>query len=248
MKNEYIRIGVLVSLLYVGTLFLIAIIVATQQDQTWMDLNEWGDYFAGSLQILALGWFVATLVLQAKELSAQREELRLTRSEMKEAREVWSAQQAEQKRLAIATEEANKLAAKGQFFVQLPLLINSIETSVGGMIGDLRIVPEEELGGQKNPWRKLFSNVHRMSIENENPITSFLLIKEKIDAPGNPVFVEDDMNWVIELLVNKSPDFQIFRSALKHLIDEANAIRMGHLIPTEILECANMLNIANAPE
>ncbi len=49
--------------------------------------NEIGDTFAGIAGVLAFLWIIITVWLQSQELSAQREELRLTRLEMKEQRE-----------------------------------------------------------------------------------------------------------------------------------------------------------------
>ncbi len=49
--------------------------------------NEIGDTLAGIAGVLAFLWIIITVWLQSQELSAQREELRLTRLEMKEQRE-----------------------------------------------------------------------------------------------------------------------------------------------------------------
>ena len=48
--------------------------------------NEIGDTLAGFAGALAFVWIIVTVMLQSKELKAQREELRLTRSEMEEQR------------------------------------------------------------------------------------------------------------------------------------------------------------------
>lgn len=49
--------------------------------------NEIGDTLAGFAGALAFVWIIVTVMLQSKELKAQREELRLTRSEMEQQRE-----------------------------------------------------------------------------------------------------------------------------------------------------------------
>ena len=48
--------------------------------------NEIGDTLAGFAGALAFVWIIVTVMLQSRELKAQREELRLTRSEMEEQR------------------------------------------------------------------------------------------------------------------------------------------------------------------
>ncbi|SMP02749.1 putative phage abortive infection protein [Shimia sagamensis] len=49
--------------------------------------NEIGDTLAGVAGALAFLWIIVTVMLQSKELAAQREELRLTRIEMSEQKE-----------------------------------------------------------------------------------------------------------------------------------------------------------------
>jgi len=48
--------------------------------------NEIGDTFAGLFGSLAFVWIIVTVLLQGRELAAQREELKLTRLEMEEQR------------------------------------------------------------------------------------------------------------------------------------------------------------------
>ena len=55
--------------------------------------NQIGDFLAGAFAPLAFLWLVATVLVQAQELSAQREELELTRAEMKANRGVAEATQ-----------------------------------------------------------------------------------------------------------------------------------------------------------
>lgn len=50
--------------------------------------NELGDFLAGFFAPLAFAWLAYAVVIQSKELSAQKEELRLTRKEMELTREV----------------------------------------------------------------------------------------------------------------------------------------------------------------
>jgi hypothetical protein len=57
--------------------------------------NEWGDYLAGVFAPLAFFWLVAAVFIQSRELSEQREELRLTREEFAHNREVMKAQATE---------------------------------------------------------------------------------------------------------------------------------------------------------
>lgn len=57
--------------------------------------NEVGDFLAGAFAPLAFLWLAGAVLIQSKELKAQKEELTLTRSEMAAMREVATAQAAE---------------------------------------------------------------------------------------------------------------------------------------------------------
>lgn len=78
-------------------------------------LNEWGDYLAGFMSPLALAWFVATLILQSKELQLQRSELELQRGEMVASRETLDKQAEHQYQTAIALAETARLAERQNF-------------------------------------------------------------------------------------------------------------------------------------
>lgn len=65
-----------------------------------LGINEVGDFLAGAFAPLAFLWLVVAVFVQAQELSAQREELRLTRLEFQENRKVTSAQAEEARRQA----------------------------------------------------------------------------------------------------------------------------------------------------
>jgi hypothetical protein len=54
--------------------------------------NEIGDTLAGGFAPLALIWLMTAVLLQSRELRAQRQELALTRNEMRESRAVLAAQ------------------------------------------------------------------------------------------------------------------------------------------------------------
>lgn len=60
-----------------------------------LSANEWGDYLAGVFAPLAFLWLIAAVVLQSRELAAQREELNLTRQEMQDQRMVMKEQAVE---------------------------------------------------------------------------------------------------------------------------------------------------------
>lgn len=46
------------------------------------DASQWGEYLGGPLAAVAMGWFVAAVFLQKKELFLQRKELELQRAEL----------------------------------------------------------------------------------------------------------------------------------------------------------------------
>jgi hypothetical protein len=73
-------------------------------------LNLVGDLLAGLFAPIAFAWLVAAVIIQSKELSAQREELTLTRKEMQESRAVMQIQALaaqQQTLLAMASTKAN---------------------------------------------------------------------------------------------------------------------------------------------
>lgn len=70
-----------ISILY------IAVILLSRGNDVWNllqagDLNELGDFLAGSFTPLAFGWLVYGYLLQSQELRLQREELALTRNQL----------------------------------------------------------------------------------------------------------------------------------------------------------------------
>jgi len=73
------------------------------------DVNEWGDFWAGTFSPLAFIWLVVAVFLQSMELREQRQELALTRLEFKENRAVAQAQSDESKRQAEFIGEQTKL-------------------------------------------------------------------------------------------------------------------------------------------
>jgi hypothetical protein len=73
-------------------------------------LNILGDLLAGLFAPVAFIWLVVAVMIQSKELAAQREELALTREEMQESRAVMQKQADaadQQTRLAIVSTKAN---------------------------------------------------------------------------------------------------------------------------------------------
>lgn len=59
---------------------------------TCMQANEIGDFLAGAFAPHAFFWLIATVVIKARELRAQRQELHLTRREFEANRKVAEAQ------------------------------------------------------------------------------------------------------------------------------------------------------------
>jgi hypothetical protein len=64
------------------------------------NVNDWGDFWAGTFSPLAFIWLVVAVFLQSMELREQRQELALTRLEFKENRAVAQAQAEESHRQA----------------------------------------------------------------------------------------------------------------------------------------------------
>ena len=81
MKNIGIAIMGGLSILYITA------IVFFRGSDVWEllragNLNELGDFLAGSFTPLAFGWLVYGYLLQSRELRLQREELALTREQL----------------------------------------------------------------------------------------------------------------------------------------------------------------------
>ncbi|TBY41171.1 hypothetical protein [Rhizobium leguminosarum] len=72
-------------------------------------VNDWGDFFAGTFSPLAFVWLVVAVILQSMELREQRAELKLTRAEFAQNREVARTQATESKRQAEFIGEQTKL-------------------------------------------------------------------------------------------------------------------------------------------
>jgi hypothetical protein len=129
MTGPKMRAGIILTVLYllgvIGGPFIFG--------KTPSLLNEWGDYLAGFVAPVALGWFVLTLLLQRKELELQRKELELQRNEMELSRKVMVDQSAQQLRTAEATLEANKIAASNSFADRVPQYHEHLDANLGRM-------------------------------------------------------------------------------------------------------------------
>ena len=115
-QKPYLLIGVILSVVYVSAVALVPVFLGIAPS----DVNEWGDYFAGFLSPLALSWFIATLMLQRRELMYQRNELKLTREVLKE-------QGDQQEKIAAANLEANQIAASNAFVSLVPKYREGLE-------------------------------------------------------------------------------------------------------------------------
>ena len=81
MKNTGILVMGSLSIFYIAT------ILVFRGNDAWEllsvgNLNELGDFLAGSFTPLAFGWLVYGYLLQSRELRLQREELALTREQL----------------------------------------------------------------------------------------------------------------------------------------------------------------------
>ncbi|KAE9632405.1 hypothetical protein [Parasedimentitalea maritima] len=100
--------------------------------------NEFGDALAGVAGTLAFFWIIITVMLQGKELSAQRSELRSTRKELKLSREAQQKQvtalEAQADVFKLEQIERNELRAELLFTEKMRSLITEIgESSSKGL-------------------------------------------------------------------------------------------------------------------
>ncbi|ARS70118.1 hypothetical protein SMRU11_24000 [Sinorhizobium meliloti RU11/001] len=79
-----------------------------------MAASEWGDFFAGIFAPVAFLWLVVAVIIQSRELAAQRKELALTRTEVEANRKAMEAQVEESKRQAEFIGEQTKAITQGQ--------------------------------------------------------------------------------------------------------------------------------------
>lgn len=117
-----------------------------------LSANEWGDYLAGVFAPLAFLWLIAAVVLQSRELAAQREELNLTRQEMKDQRKVMKEQADEARNQAefigVQTQILERQEATARRKDEIERL-NRTLSDIGDLIR-LRFNRIESLGGFSN--------------------------------------------------------------------------------------------------
>ena len=92
--------------------------------------NEIGDTLAGFAGALAFIWIIVTVMLQSKELKAQREELRLTRSEMEEQRKATQDMARSMKTQLELLQDERKLRNQDQAAELLRALLVSLKGSI----------------------------------------------------------------------------------------------------------------------
>lgn len=97
-----------------------------------LDLNEVGDFFAGLAGPLAFIWLVVAVIVQSRELAAQREELKLNRQELKLNRKeyqlnrkVLAEQGVEQKKQTEMLETQSEVTNKAAMIEELNVRIKA---------------------------------------------------------------------------------------------------------------------------
>lgn len=98
--------------------------------------NVIGDTLGGGFAPLALVWLVTAVLLQGSELRAQRQELELTRDEMKESREVLAAQKGAMDAQVVEARRTVDLIG-GQVEAQKTAYQRSEEIEAGRIVDDL---------------------------------------------------------------------------------------------------------------
>ncbi|YBV97394.1 hypothetical protein M1D80_11060 [Phyllobacteriaceae bacterium JZ32] len=89
---------------------------STLQNMEALDLNEQGDFLAGLFAPVAFLWLAAAVFIQAQELSAQRDELKQTRLEVRQNREVAMAQADEARKTSEYIGKQTELLVEQQVF------------------------------------------------------------------------------------------------------------------------------------
>lgn len=95
--------------------------------------NEIGDTLAGIAGALAFLWIIVTVMLQSRELAAQREELELTRREFKKMAEA----QSQQVKLLVTQGEIFSQEQKERSENRIEELVNALMTLIVNKINDL---------------------------------------------------------------------------------------------------------------
>lgn len=140
MKRS-LKIGIIFSCMYLAAVITSGLIIPNKP----LLLNEWGDYFAGSISPLALAWFVGTLIMQAREISLQREvlenqreELSLQRKEMEASREALEQQVLHQRATADALADSAKIAGSQGFHNRVIETRNQLTSIIDRLAGHSR--------------------------------------------------------------------------------------------------------------
>lgn len=194
--------------------------------------NAWGDYLAGWIQPAAVAWFVAALILQARQIRLQRQELQLQRQELKEARHVQEAQRQEQERLAEATIEANDLARRGQFFAMLPPLEAAIEDAARDLLIHFDRVAKEERAADHVIVR--WANQYILPIRKKE-------VRAVAGLHHLFVFESPSVRGQVVALLHATSDPRVTQAinriwaTLTHLNNEAEGLGLSSMIRSEIL-------------
>lgn len=132
-----------------------------------LTLNELGDFLAGFFAPLALLWLAAAVYIQSKELSEQREELKLTRKEFELSRDV-----AEEQKIAIQSQAEESRRSAELISIQTEIMLTtfkheqrkSAENQYLNIISSIRNVLDEFF---PNALDRHYSNRHVLKMHFE---------------------------------------------------------------------------------
>jgi hypothetical protein len=210
-----------------------------------LSINEIGDFLAGAFAPLAFLWLVATVLVQAQELSAQREELELTRNEMRENRGVAEAtRKAIEQQSETAKKSADFIGAQTKFAEEqlrqqkLTFLLEQLKSLLLARVADTTIFAR--FAGGAEPF---FQKGHIRSTDRDQAITEMgILIRNRVERwrpelEGDLGEIAEEAEEVISLL---DAFLEIITSSIDNLSDP-ETIRMDALGLNELKQTTNYL-------
>jgi hypothetical protein len=207
--------------------------------------NEIGDFLAGAFAPLAFLWLVATVLVQGQELAAQREELELTRNEMRENRGVAEAtRQAIEQQSETAKKSAEFIGAQTKLLEEqlrqqkLTYSLEQLKSFLLARVGDTTIF--SRFAGGAEPF---FQKAHIRSTDRDQAITEMgILIRNRVgrwrpELEGGLGEIVERAEEVISLL---DALLEIIISSIDSLSDP-ETIRMDALGLNELKQATNYL-------
>lgn len=121
---------VVATMVWLGVALLLGANAAPPDGCSWafpcLAANELGDYLSGVFAPIAFLWLIAAVVLQSRELAAQREVLELTQEEMVEQRKVSQLQMEETRKQAELISKQTEVILSEQQDIEVRALIQAL--------------------------------------------------------------------------------------------------------------------------